>query len=120
MPKTIPPILEEYVSEVREPAAFCRPDDEIAEEIRHALADDIGLDALAVQVKVKDGKVTLSGTVRHCADMRRAEGHACAVMGAASVQSDQSDLQPLDRSDDDEHPSEAGAAARMGKPAYDL
>jgi hypothetical protein len=117
MPKTSQPILEEYMTEVREPAAFCRPDAEIVEEIRNALADDVGLDARAIHVAVKDGKVTLVGTVRHCADLRRAEGHACAVVGATSVQSD---LQPLDPSEEAEALSETGAAGRMGKPAYDV
>jgi hypothetical protein len=55
--------------------------------------------------------------VRTCADLRRAEGHACAVAGTTSVQSD---LQPLDTRDDRERPFEAGAAATMGKPAYDF
>jgi hypothetical protein len=112
----IPPILEEYATEVREPVGYRRTDAEIAEEIRQALADDVGLDAHAVHVEVKNGEVRLRGTVRHCADMRRAEGHACAVMGATSVQSE---LQPIDRSDE-EPPIASGVAAKMGKPDYDV
>jgi osmotically-inducible protein OsmY len=117
MPKTNQPIDQEYVTEAHEPAGFRRPDGEIAEEIRNALSDDVGLDARRIHVVVNGGKVRLSGTVRNCADLRRAEGHACAVTGTTSVQSD---LQPLDSSEDGEAPSEAGAAAKMGKPAYDV
>jgi osmotically-inducible protein OsmY len=115
MPETTQPILEEYVTEVR--VGFRRPDDEIAEEVRNVLADDVGLDARAIHVEVKDGKVKLSGVVRTCADLRRAEGHACAVIGTTSVQSE---LQPLDTSEARESPSETGAAGRMGKPEYDF
>ena len=116
MSGTPPAMLEEYMGEAREPAGFCRPDAEIAEEIRHVLADDVGLDARAVHVEVRAGKVTLTGTVRHCADMRRAEAHACAVVGVTSVQSD---LQPIERGDE-EPASPAGVAAKMGKPDYDV
>jgi hypothetical protein len=109
-------ILEEYVSEVREPAGFRRPDAAIAEEIRHALADDVGLDARAIHVAVEDGKVTLAGTVRCCADMQRAEAHACAAVGAQSVVNA---LQPLDGTVDCDEGSDEGAAAKMGKPDYE-
>jgi osmotically-inducible protein OsmY len=117
MPETTPPILEEYVSEVREPAGFRRSDAKIAEEVRDALADDVGLDARAVHVAVKDGRVTLGGTVRTCADMQRAEAHACAVVGAQSVRNE---LRPLDATVDCDSSAEEGAAAKMGKPKYDL
>jgi osmotically-inducible protein OsmY len=116
MPETTRPIGEEYVTEVREPVGFRRPDAEIGEEIRHVLADDVGLDARAILVAVKDGCVTLSGTVRTCADMQRAEGHACAAVGAQSVRNE---LKPLDAVADLD-PSKQGAAARMGKPEYDV
>ena len=115
MARTDPPILEEYVTEVREPAGFCRPDADIAEEIRQALADDVGLDARAIHVEVKNGEVKLSGLVRQCEDARRAQAHACAVTGAISVHSD---LQPEDLSDG-EAPPAPGVAARMGKPDYE-
>jgi osmotically-inducible protein OsmY len=116
MSETRPSILEEYVSEVREPAGFRRPDSDIAQEVRHALEDDVGLDARAIRVQVADGKVTLAGTVRCCADMQRAEVHACAVVGAQSVVNA---LQPLDGTVDCDAGSDEGAAAKMGKPDYE-
>src|SRR5262245_47050743 len=116
MGETTTRILEEYVSEVREPAAFRRTDAEIVEEVRHALADDVGLDARAIHVAVKAGCVTLGGTVRTCADMQRAESHACAVVGARSVRNE---LTALDATADCDSASEQGAAAKMGKPKYD-
>jgi hypothetical protein len=116
MPETTIRILEEYMSEVREPAAFRRLDTEIAEEVRDVLADDVGLDARAIHVAVKDGCVTLRGTVRTCADMQRAEGHACAVVGAQSVRNELTPLGGAAASDDPEE----GAAAKMGKPQYDV
>jgi hypothetical protein len=111
-----PSLLEEYVSEVREPAEFRRPDADITAEVRHALEDDVGLDARAIRIAVKDGKVTLAGTVRCCADMQRAEAHACAVVGAQSVVNE---LEPLDGSVDCDEGSDEGAAAKMGKPDYE-
>ncbi|MBV8185838.1 MAG: BON domain-containing protein [Alphaproteobacteria bacterium] len=116
MPESRPSMLEEYASEVREPAGFRRPDADIVEEVRRALEDDVGLDARAIRVAVKDGKVTLAGTVRNCADMQRAEAHACAVAGAQSVLNE---LQPLDGTVDRDEGAEAGAAAKMGKPDYE-
>ena len=116
MPETLRPIDDEYLTEAREPVSFRRPDGEIAEEIRCVLADDVGLDARAIHVAVRAGQVTLSGIVRTCADMRRAEAHACAVSGAASVQND---LQSKEKSEDCGDESEAGSAAKMGKPEYD-
>ena len=116
MPESSPPILEEYVGEVREPVGFRRAADDIAQEIRHALADDVGLDARDIRVEVEDGKVRLSGAVRTCGDMRRAERHVCAVAGTSSVVND---LVPADTTDDCAGAAEASAAAKMGKPDYD-
>jgi osmotically-inducible protein OsmY len=111
-----PSILEEYMGEVREPAGFRRPDAEIAEEVRDALADDVGLDARAILVVVQEGRVTLSGSVRCCADMQRAEAHACGTVGAQSVKNE---LNPIDATVDRVEASDDGAAAKMGKPDYE-
>jgi osmotically-inducible protein OsmY len=107
-------LLEEYVTEVREAAGFRRTDEDIREEICHALADDVGLDARGVRVAVEHGRVTLSGTVRHCADRHRAARHACAVPGVLTVQNE---LQPSDEAGVEV--PQRGAAATMGKPDYE-
>ncbi|WP_300577413.1 BON domain-containing protein [Phenylobacterium sp.] len=56
----------------RGPKGYVRPDDRIMDDVHHALTDDPWLDASEIEVQVKDGEVTLSGTV----DDRRAKHHA--------------------------------------------
>jgi osmotically-inducible protein OsmY len=107
---------EDYVPEVREPAGYRRSDADIACELRECLADDVGLDSRGIEVEVKNGEVALSGTVRHGADMKRAEVHACAIAGVGQVRNGLQPKEPL--------PSPAleqpvGAAAKMGKPGYE-
>ncbi|MPZ32921.1 MAG: BON domain-containing protein [Rhodospirillales bacterium] len=107
---------EDHLPEVREPAGYRHPDTDIASELRECLADDVGLDSRGIEVEVKDGEVTLSGTVRHCADMKRAEAHACAVRGVVLVRNG---LQPKEPSPSPAPEQPAGAAAKMGKPGYE-
>jgi osmotically-inducible protein OsmY len=107
---------EDYVPEVREPAGYRHSDADIARELRECLADDVGLDSGGIEVEVKNGEVTLSGAVRHCADMKRAEAHACAISGVVQVRNGLQPKEPLP-SPAPEQPG--GAAAKMGKPGYE-
>jgi osmotically-inducible protein OsmY len=107
---------EDYVPEVREPAGYRHSDADIARELRERLADDVGLDSRGIEVEVKNGEVTLSGAVRHCADMKRAEVHACAIPGVVQVRNGLQPNEPLP-SAAPEQPG--GAAAKMGKPGYE-
>jgi len=107
---------EDHVPEVREPAGYRHSDDDIGREVRERLADDIGLDSGGIEVVVQNGEVTLSGTVRQCADMKRAEAHACAVPGVLLVRNGLQSKEPLPAAEPDQP---AGAAAKMGKPGYE-
>jgi osmotically-inducible protein OsmY len=107
---------EDHAPEVREPAGYRHSDADIARELRECLADDVGLDSRGIEVGVKNGEVTLSGTVRHCADMKRAEAHACAIPGVIQVRNGLQPEEPLP-SPASEQPG--GAAAKMGKPGYE-
>ncbi len=107
---------EDHVPEVREPAGYRCSDDDIGREARERLDDDVGLDSRGIDVEVKDGEVTLSGTVRHAADMKRAEAHACAVPGVVVVRNH---LQAREASAVSTRDQAPGAAAKMGKPGYE-
>jgi hypothetical protein len=67
------------------PKGYRRSDERIKEDIQDRLTDDDGVDASDVEVAVKDGEVTLSGTVpsRHC--KRCAEEIAENVSGVQQV-----------------------------------
>jgi osmotically-inducible protein OsmY len=107
---------EDHVPEVREPAGYRHADADIARELRECLVDDVGLDSRSIEVEVNNGEVTLGGTVRHCADMQRAEAHACAVAGVLQVRNNLQSREPLPSPAPEE---QAGAAAKMGKPGYE-
>jgi len=107
---------EDHVPEVREPAGYRHSDADIARELRGRLADDVGLDSGGIEVEVKNGEVTLGGPVRHCADMKRAEAHACTVQGVVLVRNN---LQPKEPAPAAEPEQPDGAAAKMGKPGYE-
>jgi osmotically-inducible protein OsmY len=61
-----------------------RPDHEIAADIRRRLAADVWVDERAIDVTVKEGEVTLSGTVGSAAEKTRAALDAW-VAGVAAV-----------------------------------
>lgn len=107
---------EDHAPEVREPAGYRRADADIARELRDCLTDDVGLDSRAIEVAVRNGEVTLSGIVRHAADMKRAEAHACAVAGVMVVRND---LQAKEQTPLPKPDQPAGAAAKMGKPVFE-
>ncbi|MDP1988977.1 BON domain-containing protein [Phenylobacterium sp.] len=56
----------------RGPKGYVRPDERILDDAHHHLTDDPWLDASDIEVMVRDGELTLSGTV----DDRRAKHHA--------------------------------------------
>jgi osmotically-inducible protein OsmY len=107
---------EDHAPEVREPAGYRHSDADIARELRDCLDDDVGLDSRGIEVEVRNGEVTLSGTVRHAADMKRAEAHACAISGVKLVRND---LQAKEPSPSPRPERPAGAATKMGKPGYE-
>ena len=108
---------EDHVPEVREPGGYRHSDADIARELRERLADDVGLDSRGIEVEVKNCEVILSGSVRHCADMKRAEVHACAIPGVVQVRNG---LQPKEEPLPSVEPEQpAGAAAKMGKLGYE-
>lgn len=84
--------------------------------MRECLDDDVGLDSRGIEVEVRSGEVRLSGTVRNCADMQRAEAHAGAIPGVLQVRNDLQAKEPLPSPPAEER---TGAAAKMGKPGYE-
>ena len=106
---------EDHVPEVREPGGYRRSDAEIGRELSECLADDVGLDSAGIAIEVRNGEVTLGGTVRTCDDMHRAEAHACAIAGVVLVHNGLKPRQPHGF----DPAAIAGAAAKMGKPGYE-
>ena len=68
------------------PKGYARGDDRIREDVCNRLTDDAHLDASEIEVEVKDGEVTLTGTVRERQDKRRAEDIVEAASGVKHVQ----------------------------------
>jgi osmotically-inducible protein OsmY len=69
----------------RGPKGYQRSDQRIEEEINDRLMADDRIDASEIEVKVKSGEVTLTGTVDDREAKRRAEDVADQVMGVADV-----------------------------------
>jgi hypothetical protein len=70
----------------RGPRGYKRSDDRIREEVCDCLTDDDRLDATNIDVAVKDGEVTLSGTTTSREDKRWAESLAERISGVKEVQ----------------------------------
>lgn len=70
----------------RGPSDYKRSDDRIREDVNDRLTDDAHIDASGIQVAVKDGEVTLSGTVDSRFAKRHAEDLADRISGAKHVQ----------------------------------
>lgn len=68
------------------PKNYKRSDERIREDVNDYLTDDSELDASDIVVDVKNGEVTLNGTVSEKAAKRRAEDLADAVSGVSHVQ----------------------------------
>lgn len=69
----------------RGPRGYQRSDDRIREDVCERLTDDPEIDASNMEVAVKDGEVTLSGTVSSRDDKRRAEECAEETSGVKDV-----------------------------------
>lgn len=67
------------------PKGYQRTDSRIEEEINERLAEDDDVDAEGIEVKVKDGEVTLSGTCESREARRRAEDIAESILGVKHV-----------------------------------
>lgn len=74
---------EDYTG--RGPRDYRRSDERIREEISDRLTDDYSVDASDLSIQVKDGEVTLSGTVTTRDQKRRAEDLAEAISGVRDV-----------------------------------
>ena len=74
---------EDYTG--RGPRDYRRSDERIREEISDRLTDDYSVDASDISIQVKDGEVTLSGTVTTRHQKRRAEDLAESISGVREV-----------------------------------
>ena len=70
----------------RGPKGYRRSDERIREDICDRLSDDPHVDASEIDVVVKDGEVTLSGTVHERLAKRRSEDLAAMISGVREVQ----------------------------------
>lgn len=70
------------------PRSYTRTDDRIREDVNECLMDDDHVDASGITVQVKDGTVTLTGTVDERWEKHRAEDIADACSGVRDVQND--------------------------------
>jgi len=70
----------------RGPSDYVRSDERIREDVNDRLTDDPHIDATGVNVQVKSGEVTLSGTVKSRNDKRHAEDLAESCSGVKHVQ----------------------------------
>jgi osmotically-inducible protein OsmY len=69
----------------RGPKGYRRSDERLREEVSDRLMADDQIDASEIEVTVKDGEVTLTGTVEDRSAKRRAEDIAEQVMGIRDV-----------------------------------
>jgi hypothetical protein len=69
----------------RGPKSYRRSDERIREDINEELTRNPNVDATEVEVSVKDGEVTLTGTVENRHDKREAEECAYRVSGVRDV-----------------------------------
>jgi len=70
------------------PKNYTRADARISEDICDRLTEDPHIDARDIEVRVKDGEISLAGTVDSRRTRRRAEDLAEQVLGVTHVQND--------------------------------
>jgi osmotically-inducible protein OsmY len=80
-------------------AALPRPDSELKGDVEKALLSDPATDSFQIRVKVKDGVVTLAGTVESWAEKKLTEKVAKGVRGVKAVENKISVNYAEDRSD---------------------
>lgn len=68
--------------------AYVRSDSSIREDVRECMAGDPLLDSSAVDVRVENGDVTLTGTVAEQSERHRAESVAEQVHGVKSIRNE--------------------------------
>lgn len=90
-------------------------DSEVKKNVEHELEWDVGLDASALAVAVKNGVVTLSGSVRHFSEKVQAERAAKRVKGVYGL-ANEIDVEMGDVRPDAEIAREAVAALKMQLP----
>ena len=78
--------VKDVRNEIAVASTSVRPDSEIKPEIERTLRSDVWVDSAFIDVKVKDGAVTLSGSVGSAAEKSQAFEHAW-VAGVKSVDS---------------------------------
>ena len=83
------------------PESFQRSDERIRELINEALTDHDEIDATHIEVAVKSGEVTLTGTVEDRRMKRLAEDCADRVTGVKDVSNQ---LKVVERTDQDRKP----------------
>jgi hypothetical protein len=70
------------------PKNYTRADARISEDVCDRLTEDPHIDARDIEVRVKDGEISLAGTVDSRRTRRRAEDLAEQVLGVTHVQND--------------------------------
>lgn len=86
-------------SQFRAPKGYTRSDDRIREDICDRLGTLSGVDPSEVEVAVRDGEVTISGTVRERWQKHQIENTADAISGVKDVHNQLRVKQQDDRSD---------------------
>jgi hypothetical protein len=69
----------------RAPRGYSRSDDRIREDVCDRLTDDPWIDPTEVEIQVRNGEVTLSGTVRDRSEKRRTEDIIESISGVRHV-----------------------------------
>lgn len=99
----------------RGPSGYTRSDERIREDANDHLTHDWGVDASHVTVSVKDGEVTLEGTVSSRQEKRRAEDAVERVSGVKHVQNN---LRVQDRAGGYRGSSESSASGSSQATGY--
>jgi len=91
------------------PVGYQRSDERLREMISESLADDDQIDASQIEVTVKNGEVTLIGTVEDRQTKREAEECACSVSGVRDLQNQ---LRVRDERNDGRQAGKGGASSQ--------
>ena len=91
------------------PASYQRSDERLRELVCESLTDDDQIDASRIEVNVKNGEVTLTGSVDDRHAKRDAEDCACSISGVRDVQN----LLRVQPDDGRSNRSDAGAVGKF-------
>ena len=97
------------------PKGYARSDDRIRDDINDRLTYDRHIDASHISVEVKDGEVTLSGTITSRMDKRHAEDLAEDISGVKHVQNN---LRVADAARSSESVTQAGERSNSTTGSY--